>query len=337
MNLARSSLLSTIFYTAILAVLLSQGGVLQGQSVVYDNSLVGGWWNPVSEFTGEWSSQVLRVANIALLFIVSLLVGRLAIKGVIYLERTYLPCIFFVLLTSVLYSDTHSLAPMLATWSMIAASLTGLRSFVVKRLAIRRIFHTAFYFGLAVFFYPPTIYLTPMMLVLLIFFRLPNIKEWAVGLSIMTLPVALSFFCIWVFGDDVAQKWESFLRTITMNDGSVRALSTLQPWWLYTALGVITIVIFSLSIIRLVTTRKYYRRRSVLGFWYFVIFALWSSAVAFASPVRSIYFLPVVIFPLSIVLTTYFATSQRRFWKNLFIVLFLGAILLVQFWDLLMF
>ncbi len=335
MNLSRAPLISTIIYTAILAVLLLQVAGMNAEPLGYSQGLVAEWWNPIEEIVGDWSMVTLRCANIVLVFIVSLLVSRLAIKGGIHLARTYLPCILFVLLSTILYNDNQSLPVMLSTWSLIAASLTGIRSFVVKRLAVRRIFHAAFFFGLAVFFYPPAIYLTPLMLILLLFFRLPSFREWAVGLSIMALPVGLCFFALWVLGGEVSEKWELFVQSITVNDGSIREITSLQPWWLYVTLGVVVCLLLVFSVINMMRTRARYRRRSALGYWYFVVFALWSIAVAFASPVRSLYMLPLVACPLSIVLTTYFATSFRVRWRNFLFVLLLLVTLAIHLWGVL--
>lgn len=198
-----------------------------------------------------------------------------------------------------------------------------MRSFMVKTIASKRIFSAAIYFGLAGAIYPPAYYLAPLLFVALGLFRLGSFKEYTEVVVGVALPIALYFLTLWAFNWDCEGRWSLFYDALTLNDGTIRVVSN---WSLnliqYTFIAVCTLLFF-LSIIRFLKRLKTYKHRSVLGFVFFIIFSLWVCSVMFLSPVRSLYMLPFVAIPISIVIPTFFAAVRPSFWTN-----FLYALLL---------
>lgn len=322
MDITRSSLLPTMLYTALLLLLFWIGGGNTHTFTPIDTSIFGQPWDMVTPVIGNNASTERVIAAITM-FIISFQVARLAIRNVIYLERTYMPSMIFVIVSAAFYSTKYSLAPLLATFFFVLAFSQGLRSYPVKTIASRRILTAGFFLGTAAFIYPPAIYFAPLIYVMLSMFRVDKLKEWIVGTVGVGLPFGIYFFTLWVMQRNVGFAWEQFYRAITLNDMTIEPLLS-NPLNIvqYTFVGVL-VVLFVLSIIRFLRNAKAYKRRSALGFGFFVIATVWTICVMFFSPVRSLFMLPILGLGLSIVIPTYFAANRPTFWTN-----FLYALLL---------
>ncbi len=333
MDITRSSLFSTMLYCLILVALFWWGTTTGAQQWEIDATLRGDSWNILDQLGfREWrlSDISSKIIGALLMFVISFMVARLAIRNVIFLERTYMPSVLFVLLSSMFYNNEQSIAPLVATMFIVIASSMGMSSYMVKRMAIRKLFSSALYFGLALSVYPPSVYLAPFVFVIVSIFRISHIKEWIVAIVGLVLPIGLMFLVFWSFELDFQYRWSLFYEAMTINDGSTRML---RGWnldivqYLFIA---IVVLLFMLSIIRFLRTRKSYKHRSVLCVGYFVIFSFWSVAVMLLSPARSLYMLPIVALPLSILIPIFFAASRPTFWNNaLYITLLMLSIALL--------
>lgn len=327
MDITRSSLLSTMLYTALLVLLFWWGSSLPSfADDALDVSLFGSPWDMVSPIFGE-NSSTERMVSALLMFIISLQVTRAAIRNIIFLERTYMPAVIFVIVSAAFYSTEHSLAPLLATFLIILSLSQGMRSYPIKVLASRRLLTAGFYFGVATFVYPPSAYLLPIIYAMLSIFRIGNFREWVVTTVGVALPLTAYLFILWVLQRDTSIALDQYHRALSLNDGTIGAL-TARPLNLiqYTFIGVV-LLLFTLSIIRFIRNSKAYKRRSALGFGFFIFVTLWVAVVMFVSPVRSLYMLPLLGLGLAMVIPTYFAANRPTFFTNfLYSLLLLSAI-----------
>lgn len=327
MDITRSSLLSTMLYSALLLVLFWWGDATPSFYVPpIDTSIFGASWDVISPVFGN-NATIERLLSVFLMFVISLQVARLAIRNVIFLERTYMPSVVFVIVSAAFYNIEYSFVPIVATFFMSLAFSQGLRSYPVKTLASRRILSCGVYLGLAAFVYPPATYFTPYILVVLSMFRIGDLKEWIVGVVGVLLPLATYFFVLWVMQRNVEFAAQQYYYALILNDGTTSSLFA-QPLNLiqYTFIATLS-VLFVLSLIRFARNVKAYKRRSALGFGFFIIVALWTCVVMFASPARSLYMLPILGLGLSIIIPTYFAANKPSFWTNfLYALLLLSAI-----------
>lgn len=286
----------------------------------------GELWSVGSQLFGDGFRLPLYVTKLVgalMLFVTSLIVTRLAIKNVIYLERTYMPSIIFTLISSAFYNNYQSLAPLFAAMMIAVGSSSVMRSYMVKTIASKRIFSAAIYFGIAGVFYPPAFYLAPLLLVALGLFRLGSFKEQTEVVVGVVLPISLYFLVLWSFGWDFEGRWALFYDALTLNDGTVSAISNWSFNLMQYTFIAICVILFFLSIGRFLKRLKIYKHRSIIGFVFFIFFSLWVVSVMFFSPIRSLYMLPLLALPMSIIIPAFFTAVRPSFWTN-----FLYALLL---------
>lgn len=332
MNLTRVSLFSVTLYSALLVILFWWGSTVSDSAHLFDFQSLGiELWSMPMVFFGvelDTSSVIAKIIGSFLTFQISLEVARLAIKGVIYMERTYMPSVIFVLISSSYYNITSSLPALISTLLFTLAFTTLYKGYLVKHIITRNIFIASVNMGLAVLFMPSMLYFTPLLILYLVLFRNFDIREWITAIVGVALPVALGFLYLWVFNtENLASSFEMFCNSLQLNDGSTRSmmqgeLNAVQ----YTFIG-ITLLLFVLSILRFRSVRKNYKRRSALGLRFFIYFSLWAGIIILASPVRCLYMMPILALPLSIVIPSYYAAKKSNFFSNsLYFLLLLSAI-----------
>lgn len=332
MNLSRLSLLSVTLYSALLVVLFWWGSTISETDYAFDLQTLGvELWSVPRIFFGieiDTNSFIAKIVGSFLTFIISLEVARLAIKGVVYLERTYMPSVIFVLISSSYYSATSSIPILFSTLLMVLAFTTLFKGYLIKHIITKHIFIASIDIGLAVLILPATIYLTPLLFLYLALFRGGDIREWVTALVGILLPMALGFLYLWVFDFGSLEKSFNILKTtLQLNNGSVgRLISGELSLVHYLFIGIV-LLLFVLAMLRFSRLHKSYKRRSALGLRFFIYFSLWVAVVIFISPIRSLYLLPLLAFPLAVVIPSYYATKQSNWFSNLlYFALLLSAI-----------
>ncbi len=328
MDITRSSLLSTILYSALLVALFWWGdtSAIEVQSI--PENVFGDRWNLVNDlFHSIGIDSIARMIGAILMFFNSLVVARIAVREVMYLERSYMPSVIYVLISSSVFTSSQSIAPLLSSLLLALASSEAIRSYRFKTLATRNIFSSALYFGISALIFPPSAYFIPLIFVALSLFRLLDIREWITAIVAATLPVALYFFALWATGGDTTTQWELFTKALTLSDGTVKIAALHSVIITRLVFSAICALLLILAIIRFTRKGRYYKRYSRLSFTYFLTFTLWATAVVYVSPVRSLIMVPILALPLSVIIPTYFAGSRPTLFTNfIYILLLLSAV-----------
>lgn len=320
-DITRSSLFSTMLYSALLVALFWWGGSLSDAVADGNTAMWATSWAPFDWFHTNYPTAN-RLFSAFMVFVCSILVSKMAIRNVIFLERTYMPAVIFVIISSTFYNTANSLATILSTWFIILSTRYVLRSYVIKRLSAGIFLIAGFYLGCAVLMFPPALYLCPMLFLGLTIFRLGNIKEWIATVAGLSFPVAIFFYATWLLGGDMYGSWYAFCDAISLSDGTAARILHLNL--VEYAFGITTLTLVILSIIKFIRYRSQYKLRSALCYLFFALMLFWSVGVMTVSPVRTLYFLPIVAFPLAVLIPNYFAASKPTFWSN-----FLYAMLLL--------
>lgn len=308
MDITRSSLLSTLLYSALLIVLFWSGEAAQ-----------------VSEVGGFVPRHYIGAL---LVFVLSMMTARIAIKRVIYLERTYMPSVLYVLVCSSFRINVLSITPLLCAMLIAQAVSLLIKSHRFSHIASKQIVSAATYFGVAVLIYPAMVYIAPLLFIGLVMFRRFMVREWIVAIVGLVFPLFMYFLWIWVSGGDVVEVWSSFVDTLTYSDGSVDALMLggKISGWQYCFLFV-CLLLLVLTFVRFFRQRQLYKKHSRRSFAFFSFFVVWSIAVMLFSPVRQLSMLPIVAIPFAIVIPTYFAFSRPTFFMNfIYLMLLLSAV-----------
>ncbi len=327
MNITRSSLLSTTLYSALLATLFWWGDTSSVQAPLIPENVFGDRWNMVGDII-DWLgiTHIQRMVGAVLMFIVSLMVARIAVREVIYLERSYMPSVVYVLISSALFTSSQSIAPLLSAVFLAVASSEAIRSYRAKSLATKNVFTSGIYFGISALIYPPTAYLAPMLLLALSLFRHFDIREWITAIVALILPVALYFFTLWALSYDYTGELELYRKALMLSDSTVK-INAMQSVVISRLLFFfISLLLFILSIVKFISKGNQYKRYSRLSFSYFLLFSLWLAVIMYISPVRSLIMTPILALPLAIIIPVYFTGSHpTTFSKILYMLLLLSA------------
>ncbi|MFI3287217.1 MAG: hypothetical protein R3Y61_01925 [Rikenellaceae bacterium] len=333
MDITRSSLFATMLYTVLLITLFLSKGSFWGESEpVISNaaetaSLIDwGHLSSITEFVGSGFANRLVVG--LLVFILSVMAARTAIKRVIYLERNYMPSVLFVLICTSFNTEELSITSLVSAVLILMASSTIIKSRRYKHIASRPLLTSSFYYGLSALIFPPSIYIAPIMFVGLFMFRQRNLREFIVVVSGFLFPFVLYFIGIWASGEDILSHWQILLNSTIQSDGTISSLLWSGDLRIseYLFIGVCTIL-FILSNIIFIKTRKFFKKHSQLSFRFFSFFALWSVAAMLFSPCSTITLLPIMAISLSVVIPTYFASSRPTFLTNmLYVILIVSAL-----------
>lgn len=322
-DLTRSNLFVTTLYSVVLLVVFwGIGGSVTDHSVVLENP--DPYWvsQQLDRLIIDWPG-ICRALSALLAFVCSLMVARLAIRNVLYLERTYMPSLLFVVFSSSFYAAGESLLPLLVALLITLALGLIFRSYLYKGLATGIYLLAGFCFGLSAMVYPASAYLGLMLFVGLATFRVNNIREWVSAAAGLCLPLGFFFYGWWLMGGDVAAQWWSYVGQLGWHDRLPRIWAQLTVID-YTLIGVTGLLVV-LSYITFLVSRNRYKLRGVMTYHYMMAFLLWAVAVALVSPVRTLYLLPVASVGLSVVIPTYFASRRATFLSN-----FLYALLLLS-------
>ncbi len=333
MDITRSSLFATMLYTVLLIALFLSTGRFWGESepvissAVETASLIDwGFLSPLTEFIGRGLAHQFIIG--LLVFILSVMTARTAIKRVIYLERNYMPSVLYVLICTSFNTEELSITSLVSAVLILMASSIAIKSRRYKHIASRPLLTSSFYYGLSALIFPPSIYIAPVMFVGLFMFRQRNLREFIVVVSGFLFPFFLYFLGIWASGEDLVSHWQVLIESTVQSDGTISSLLWSGDLKIaeYVFIGVCTIL-FILSNIIFIKTRKFFKKHSQLSFRFFSFFALWSVAAMLFSPCSTITLLPIVAISLSVVIPTYFASSRPTFFTNvLYIILIISAL-----------
>lgn len=326
-DLTRSSLFATMFYSIVLLVIFwGTGSIVAPQT--------HGQINPDPFMVSAWSDALIlkyptvaRILSAAVVFICSVMVARLAVRNVIYMERTYMPSMLFVIISSAFYSSVESLTPLCVAFLMIKALRLIFRSFHIKHLACGVYLIAGLYFGLSAFIYPPSAYIVLMLFTGLGAFRVSKLREWlAAGVGFL-LPMAMFCYILWLTGGDVKDQILRFWGELNWHgdvEGFVDRLKVVDY-----AFAATLFLMICCSIITFIRSNKNYKLKSRLTYYYLLSFGMWSMVVASISPASSIYMLPILAVPVSVIIPVYFASRKPSFMSNfLFAMLIFSSIAL---------
>lgn len=324
-DLTRSNLFATTLYSLVLLVVFWGSGSSIAGSVAQIANPDPYMISSAIEQTITLYPHLFQTLSALLAFVCSMMVARLVVRNVLYLERTYMPSLLFVIISSSFYVAGESFLPLSVAFLLLLALSLIFRSYSVKNLATGIYLTVGFYFGLAALIYPASAYLILMLPVGLATFRISNIKEGVSCLVGLLLPMGLFLYTLWSFGGDVALELERYFGELAWHDNITAIIDHLTILD-YTMIGVLVVLVL-FSYVIFLTSRKKYKLRGAMSYNYLVCFCIWSIIVMLVSPARTLYLLPIVAVPLSVVIPTYFASRRPTFLSNfLYALLILSAI-----------
>ena len=322
-DITRQSLLRTVFYFLLLFVLFSGREYLfmpvaappDGDGTIMP--LQARLLRFLSAF--PWTVPVL---TFLLVFVDSFFLTRIIARNLIFLERTYMPSLIYLMVSLGYYAAAGSVITLAVAFLVMYAAESMILSYK-RRAQFGYFFHAGVALGAAPLLYAPAAVFGILLPVGLGLFR----KQWrdgAVALTGFLLPLFFTSYVYWGMGEPFSTVVRQIAAALTSEFPAKDFFHGQDPLWGYVLSGIfLTVLVVSLA--TFVRRRKKMRNRSFKAYLLFV-WMLVAVATLFALPGRSLDMLPLAAVPLAMIVPTYF-NRRTGLWPNLLYALMMFALL----------
>ncbi len=331
-DFTRQSLLQTILYFLLLLFILWNRELFFvfhsfPEGVV--ESLNQNGYMPLAVQGMEYVSSVpglLLTLSVLLLFFNAFFLTRIVIRNVLFINRSYLPSLLFLLYCSLMTEMQLSVV----SQCVVLLLLFGFENLFAIPKADRTVRYTlngAFFIGLASVLYFPAIAFFLLVFVILFLYDHFSVREWIVALLGFLAAPFLYSYVLWILGEPFPayfyQASEVFAKVFRTEFPDWRRI----PWPGY-LLGGISFGYVLWSVI------VFFKRAASLNIWTVksYLFFLWMLLVAFALVVvcyaARVTLFPVMAVPLTVLLTVLVRLLNKQAVVNSLLGLLLAGILL---------
>lgn len=272
---------------------------LPAEALLPDDVLLGGWLQRLLDDI-PWLTQGLLLL---LTLVNALRITRVTTRGMVYVVRSFLPMVFFVIAACGLYMTPRSALSMVVVWLLISASNRFIASFRRAR-CFDTLFRGGLVMGMLPLLWPAALPLWGLVPVALLLFR-RNGCEAIVAVTALLLPVALWSYVEWLLGGRFTQAAMTIWGYLTTPSG-------FEPWamgagrWIVGSLLALLVVLSAGHYLLLRGTMRTRPARIVLYF-----LALLAVAVGmFWLPCRSVMLFAVLAAGVAVVAPIYFSRQR---------------------------
>lgn len=267
-----------------------------------------------------------NILALTLVILQSFLLVRLNTRFILINNRTYLPAIFFVILTACI-PDIQRLNPALFAGIFLLLSIEKILESFHRNMLAHEIFIASIFIGLGSLFYP---FMPLMMLsiwIALAIIRPFNWREWVFTILGFSTPMFFMFSYYYLSNADALKLFNSFESAYEHQFNLKQPSTTSLIFMCFTLL---LLLISSQYMIRAYQTMKILPRKAFNIFlWIF----LNSIIIYFIVPQATLELIFLSAIPVSYLLSHYFARIRSAFWGNVFILILLILIGFIQVWG----
>jgi len=312
-----------LIFIPLIGLLLWMGPIFHGSlsPVLSDTIRMPIFEFLMNAFTGvEFIS--IAVALVLVMAIAFLLV-RLNTKFILINNRTYLPAIIYILITSGI-PDIQKLNPsLLSAFAILFVFEKILDSYRFEGL-FYDFFTASFVIACASLIYPFIIFFIIILWTGIILIRQFNWREWVFTFLGLLTPLILALSYYYVVHDRASILFEKY--TIFYTNTFQYAGYTNETYIFLGILGFL-LIITSIFMAQMLTTRKIVSRRAfVLLLWMF----LYTLGVFFSIRQVSVEIIYIIAIPISFLFSNFWVYVKSMFWGNLFLWMLLGSIIYAQ-------
>jgi hypothetical protein len=254
---------------------------------------------------------------------IAFLLVRLNTKFILINNRTYLPAIIYILITSGI-PDIQKLNPaLLSAFAILFVFEVILDSYRFKGL-FYDFFTASFVIACASLIYPFIIFFIVILWVGIILIRQFNWREWVFTIFGLLTPLLLELSYYYVVHNRasiIVEKYSIFYTTPFHYAGYTNET--------YLFLGIIglLLVVTSVFMLQVLTTRKIVSRRAfVMLLWMFTN----TLGVFFIIRQVSVEIIYIIAIPISFLFSNFWVYVKSIFWGNLFLWMLLGTVIYSQ-------
>ncbi|MCC8019751.1 MAG: hypothetical protein LIO85_08270 [Rikenellaceae bacterium] len=298
-----SILFQFIFFAALLWGCSLRGGVpLSGVSG--DIYIPG---NLVNHYSGAYPYMALSL-SLVLVFVNAFVITRTVSRNLVYPVRSYLPCIFYLLISCGICFPAYDLTAIVAAYLIVCATVAFISSFV-RTVSFGTTFRGAFFIGLTPLLEPQNaIYILLVPIATVVFRRCT--RETTVAVLGSLFPTLLAAYIYWTLGYGFTGVFESVWQGFAYAAPAATPLFPAGPAGIgkSAAAGIValTVVLSAFTFMAAAAdmrTRAY--KIQVFALWFLVV-----CAVSMAMPSRTEGNFAVMAIPASILAPSYFVRHR---------------------------
>ncbi len=265
-----------------------------------------------------------NLLSMVLVVLLSFVILRLNTVFAFIRIRTFLPSNIFVLIISGLLA-MHQMHPVYFGALFILLGTDRIFDAYESKKAYSNAFDAGFFIGVGSLFYFNLVFFFPLVWIGFVLIRKsPEWRNFILPVVGLMLPWLFGF-SYYFFTDTVTELGNTIVQNFTTPNNSLRGNLNLQIYLGFLTLMTLLGIIFLLNQIdeKKISSRKYFQV-------FFLIFLI-SFAMLLFIPAVSQEILVIMAIPLTVLISNYLIFMRRRFWGNVFIYLFLGLIIYLQF------
>ena len=312
-----------LFFIPLLGILFWLHSILQTPDIqhqfdVYPMPLYAFFVNlmPVHSIAGT-------ILALTLVILQSFLLVRLNTRFILINNRTYLPALFFVILTACI-PDVQRLNPALFSGFFLLLALEKVLESFHRNMLAHEIFMAALFLGAGAMFYPFMVLMMLSLWVALAIIRPFNWREWVFTILGFLTPVFFLFSFFYLVYSDPNKVFYSF-RDAFVTQFNLRHPSMLSL--IFIGFTLLMLLISSQYMIRAYQTMKILPRKA-FNIFLWVFLNCVGIYLVFKPASHELIFIAAI--PVSYLLSHYFARIRSMFWGNIFLLTLLVLIGLIQ-------
>jgi hypothetical protein len=272
---------------------------------------------PAQSFAGS-------LLTLSLVIIQGFLLVRLNTRFIFINNRTYLPSIFFVMLTASVVSVQRLNPVIFSGFFLLLAFERLFESFRRERLAYE-IFSAAFLISVGTLFYPFLIFFMIVVWISLSILRAFNWREWLFTILGFGTPVFLVSGYYYLVHNDGHLVVDMFTNSFTVKHTATTYGLPLISFFVYL---LILLIFSSQFMLKSYQSKKILQRKAFTLFFWLFFNVLGLYIFIQQASVELIYLLAL---PLSFLFAHYFALMRSSFWGSIFLLILLLLIVWNQF------
>jgi hypothetical protein len=264
-----------------------------------------------------------RIIAFSVMIIAAFLLVQLNTKHILIKYRTYLPALFYILLSSG-FIPLQRLNPAVFATIFLIFAIDRLFSAHESTKPLDNFFTAGFLVAIASLFYFPAVFFILLIFISIIVLNLSGVREWLSAVLGFLTPWFFFFFYHYFFYNNPWAITELIFISLSYVDLARHTGALFIILYSYAGL------LFLIGLLHLIgsmpsqkiSIRKYYR--------IFLWFAAITATITFIYPFASIEIIYLAAVPASLILSNYFTFIRSRFWSEFLFSVLAILILLIQ-------
>lgn len=267
---------------------------------------------------------ISKLISFTLMLITSLYLIQLNSKHILIKNRSYLPALIYILLTSSFIS-IQGINPTVFAAFFLVVTIDHLFLSYEKHRPYHNFFMAGFFIGIATLFYLPSSVFLALAFAAILLTRPFNLRDWIVTISGLVTPWYFVFLYHYLVNDNLNAVPQLISSTWNSPD---KFTPTGITFYIFLGINSIAVLISLVSLLRLLPTQKInIRKFHGILIWFTIL-----SALLVAHPqIRSVEVVYIIAIPFSILYSHFLSFSKNRFWPDFFLSAILVLSILMQF------